>query len=305
MTIPGTPTRTHGRAGRLAAVFAAVLTGLGTVVLPAAPASAAARVTFSPATADPEYATRMSLRGSGFQAIKGGFGGIYVLFGWVGPNWRPSQGGVSGEDYLYVQDSEEKDNHGYQRFVAFEGSSTASDANGGTVHADGTWAADLIIPGATFPAKGRDGEIKQIDCRQVQCGIITIGAHGVVNRQNETFTPVTFVTPRQRSRPQAVKTAAPPPSTAPPPGAAVPSSGLPPSAAAAPGGAAAGGLVITPGAVASSPAADPVQPQATSAKTAAPKGWWIVGLAVAVVLVGAGGVLLYRRGKRAGAGAGA
>ena len=30
-----------------------------------------------------------------------------------------------------------------------------------------------------------------VDCRKVTCGVITVGAHGVANANNETFTPVT------------------------------------------------------------------------------------------------------------------
>ena len=32
----------------------------------------------------------------------------------------------------------------------------------------------------------------QVDCSEVQCGIITIGAHGVDNANNESFTPFDF-----------------------------------------------------------------------------------------------------------------
>ncbi|MBQ0825270.1 hypothetical protein [Streptomyces tagetis] len=194
-------------------VGAAALTSLGVlaaVLVPAPPAWAAARVTTQETTADPEYATTLHLRGTGFQSVKNGFGGVYVLFGTVSGTWRPSQGGTSGVDYVYVQDSETKDNHGYQRFVAFPGDPTAYAANGGTLAADGTWAATLVVPGAVFPAKGRDGGIRQIDCRTVQCGVITIGAHGVASPGNETFTPIDFATPKRPA--PAKKEASPDPS---------------------------------------------------------------------------------------------
>ncbi|MER8032311.1 hypothetical protein ABTZ78_25490 [Streptomyces bauhiniae] len=189
---PPPPAPRH-RSGRRA-VLALALASLFTLV-PAQSASAAARVTTTPGTADPDYATRVRLHGAGFQSVKNGFGGIYVLFGTVSGSWRPSEGGASGADYVYVQDSETKDNHGYQRFVAFPGDPTAYAANGGTVKADGTWDATLVVPGAVFPAKGRDGSVRQVDCRKVQCGVITIGAHGVANAHNETFTPIEFATP--------------------------------------------------------------------------------------------------------------
>lgn len=193
MTSPPASRRRFGRRAVLALALASLFT-----LVPARSASAAARVTTTPGTADPEYATRVRLHGAGFQSVKNGFGGIYVLFGTVTGAWRPSEGGASGADYVYVQDSETKDNHGYQRFVAFPGDPTAYAANGGTVKADGTWDATLVIPGAVFPAKGRDGSVRQVDCRKVRCGVITIGAHGVANAHNETFTPVEFATPTAR-----------------------------------------------------------------------------------------------------------
>ncbi|MEU6347640.1 hypothetical protein ABZ883_42805 [Streptomyces sp. NPDC046977] len=193
------PARPMNRRPLLRALFIAALMAATAVLVPASPATAAARVTVSPTTADPEYASELRLHGAGFQSVKNGFGGIYVLFGTVSGTWQPSQGGTSGEDYVYVQDSETKDNHGYQRFVAFPGDPTAYAANGGTLKADGTWDATLVVPGAVFPAKGRDGSIRQIDCRKVQCGVITIGAHGVANPDNETFTPVRFTTPTKHA----------------------------------------------------------------------------------------------------------
>ncbi|MEV0680801.1 hypothetical protein AB0I60_30235 [Actinosynnema sp. NPDC050436] len=180
------------------------------VALPA-PASAAGRVELSVATADPEYATAVDLRGTGFQSVPNAHGGIYVLFGWVGGTWQPSRGGQVGADYRYVQDSEAKDNNGFQRFVAFPGSDTASSANGGTIAPDGSWSARLVIPGARFAAVDRSGNTTQVDCTTAQCGVITIGAHGVVNPNNETFTPVRFAVPQgqQQGQPQQ-PTQAPP-----------------------------------------------------------------------------------------------
>ncbi|MFD8911635.1 hypothetical protein [Streptomyces sp. NPDC059575] len=208
---PAPPGRRRTGLRLLSSLAAAAFLTVAAVLVPAPPAMAAARVSASPATADPDYATKLRLHGAGFQSVKNGFGGVYVLFGTVSGNWRPSHGGTSGVDYVYVQDSETKDNHGYQRFVAFPGDPTAYAANGGTVRADGTWDATLVVPGAVFPAKGRDGAIRQVDCRKVRCGVITIGAHGVANPRNETFTPVDFAAPGAGQAP-ATKSAQPSPS---------------------------------------------------------------------------------------------
>lgn len=172
-----------------AVLAAALVVPVGT----AAPAAAAARVTVAngdgDAAVDPTYATTVTVSGAGFQSVRGGHGGIYVFFGTVRDGWRPSQGGQTGRDYLYVPDSESQDNQGHQRYLAFPGSDTAGSANG-TLGADGTWSTTLNVPGAVFQAVDREGRATTVDCRRVTCGVITVGAHGVVNATNETFTPV-------------------------------------------------------------------------------------------------------------------
>ncbi|OAP20244.1 MULTISPECIES: hypothetical protein [Amycolatopsis] len=202
---------------RFRAAVAVLAAGAAAGLVPVPASAAGASVRLSPAAADPDYATVLTLRGTGFQSIPKGHGGIYVLFGTVsGDRWRPSQGGATGTTYRYVQDSETKDNNGYQRFVAFPGGDTAYAANGGTIAPDGTWSAKLVVPGARFPAADRTGKATTVDCSTVQCGVITVGAHGVVNPENETFTPVTFAVPGAR-KPAVPKTAAPPPASSPPP----------------------------------------------------------------------------------------
>jgi hypothetical protein len=180
----------HSLAARLSA--AALLTAA--VLLPSA-AAADSRVSVAnpggQAKIDATYATTLKVSGSGFQSIKGGHGGIYVFFGTVKPGWQPSKGGATGQDYYYVPDSEAKNNQGFQRFVAFPGSDTASSANGGTMSASGGWSTEVVVPGATFQSYDRAGDVHTVDCRKVTCGVITVGAHGVTNAHNETFTPVT------------------------------------------------------------------------------------------------------------------
>jgi hypothetical protein len=163
------------------------------------------------ATVDPTYATTLSVKGSGFQSIKGGHGGIYVFFGTVAGAWQPSKGGVVGTNYRYVPDSESKNNQGFQKFVAFPGSDTAAAANGGTIKANGSWSTDMTVPGARFKTVDRAGKTVEVDCLKVTCGVITIGAHGVKNAKNETFTPVSFRSLAGAEAPAAVEeTTAPP-----------------------------------------------------------------------------------------------
>jgi hypothetical protein len=211
------------------------------VLLVPAPAQAAARVSVEnaqgSAKVDPKYATTLTVRGSGFQSIKGGHGGIYVFFGTVKGDWRPSKGGQVGTNYSYVPDSESRNNRGYQRFVAFPGSDTADSANGGTIRADGTWSTDMTIPGATFETVDRSGRTVTVDCNKVTCGVITIGAHGVKNGANETFTPVSFASLNGGKAPDPQPSAAAPAAdSAAPAGPAgeVPTTPTPPAAPAAP-----------------------------------------------------------------------
>lgn len=167
---------------------------LGVTLLGAAPAQGATRVSVSNQSGslaiDPTYATTLTLRGSGFQSISKAHGGIYVMFGAVRGRWQPSQGGVSGQDYFTVPDTESANNSGYLKYVAFPGSDTARSANGGQLSANGSWGTTLKVPGAVFKTYDRNGKVTTIDCRKDTCGVLTMGAHGVANANNETFTRV-------------------------------------------------------------------------------------------------------------------
>ncbi|MBB0969228.1 hypothetical protein G6016_09690, partial [Dietzia aerolata] len=70
----------------VAAVVALLGAGILTVAMPAT-AQAAARLSASSslggAVASTSGPTTFTVSGSGFQAIEGGFGGVYVGFGWV------------------------------------------------------------------------------------------------------------------------------------------------------------------------------------------------------------------------------
>lgn len=192
-------TRTTRRAASTTAGALALALALAGTLAVAGPAAAAARVGVTndrgTAVADSGGATSFTVRGSGFQSVAGGFGGVYVAFGWVrdpgGGGWRPSNGGVTGRDYRYVPDSESEDNAGYLRFVSFPGSSTEGEAQA-VMSASGTFTVRLTVPGPTFRAVDRSGNPVEVDCRQVTCGVLTFGAHGVKNARNETFTPVRF-----------------------------------------------------------------------------------------------------------------
>lgn len=189
------PWQARLRAGVAAALFTALCSVL-VVSGNAAPAHAAGRVDVSPApSADGE--TTVTLTGSGFQYLPNAPGGIYVSFGVVADpttnSWAPSQGGKSGSTFGYAATG------GTTILVSFAGGSSAEAANA-LIEADGTWTAQMRIPGSTFPSisgnphAGEATEGATIDCLKVQCGIITFGAHGMINSNNESFTPVSFMT---------------------------------------------------------------------------------------------------------------
>lgn len=207
----------------LAAVAAVAITG------PPLDASAAARVTVTSSAgagaASSSGSTTLTVRGSGFTSIPRAMGGIYVMFGTVedqaGGSWRPSRGGASGVTFRYVPDAEAADNKGYQRFVAFPGSDTSDAANGGQLAADGSWSTTLTVPGPVITVAGRGGALQQVDCRTSTCGVITVGAHGVKNAANETFTPVRFAAAAGASAaPSTSRSAGPTSSTGPSTGSA-------------------------------------------------------------------------------------
>lgn len=182
---------------RIRALLALALVATALSVGSTSPAHAGGKVTVTndqgTSQADSRYTTTFTVRGSGFQTVQGGFGGVYLMFGWVssGNSWKPSKGGVTGTDYRYIPDSESSNNHGYMKFIAFPGSSTESEAHA-VLTANGSFELELKVPGPKFNAVDRDGTSVSVDCLKVTCGIITIGAHGVKNTNNETFTPISF-----------------------------------------------------------------------------------------------------------------
>jgi len=191
---PSAPRPALVRAGAVVLLTSVGLVGLSTT----ASADPQVTVTDDSGTSDGTVTAGsvVTVTGSGFQSVQGGAGGIYVVFGWVddaeGGTWRPSNGGATGADYLYAPDTEDAENAGFQRFVAFPGSGTAAAANGGVIAEDGSWSTPLTVPAAQFDAMDRAGDAAPVDCTQVQCGVITFGAHGIKNATNETFTPLTF-----------------------------------------------------------------------------------------------------------------
>lgn len=143
-------------------------------------------ITVSPGLGLEDGPATLSLDGEGFPTSNGGstFGGAYIFFGAVTPvdgadsgSWAPSKGGRSGSNYDYAGSA-------YQSMVSYPGDVTGLIQ----MDADGDWSTTLPIPGPVFTSAAGN----EVDCYAVQCGVITIGAHGSVNAGVEVFAPVSF-----------------------------------------------------------------------------------------------------------------
>ncbi len=132
--------------------------------------------------------TKLTVTGSGFTKNTNG-SGLYVLFGYV--TKHPSAGGAAGAGYDYVPGSGGTGQDG-QGFVAWPdntGTGAAATAKfSGTKNAGFTQGG--VIARSTFTGQST----KRVDCLSgaVQCGVLTIGAHGAADAALETFTPVYF-----------------------------------------------------------------------------------------------------------------
>jgi hypothetical protein len=179
------------------------------------------------------------------------FGGIYLFFGWVQPGgqWGPSfksstsTQGLFGTSYSYPGEGggaeTRDDGTGTIRLISFTAGGESGTSTPFHMDGAGNWRSDLTIRGATYRYTDlRTGASNTVDCRAVQCGVFTVGAHGKASRTNERFTPITFVDPTGApAAPSAAAGAAPGRVT---PGAATPAPGPAGTDSSAPGTADAG-----------------------------------------------------------------
>jgi hypothetical protein len=131
-------------------------------------------------------------------------GGIYVFFGWVDQTkkaWGPSARNINNTDgnfgrtYLYPGEGgsgETREGQSGTSFVSFTASGESGSATEYHMDSNGNWTAPVEVPGAVFTTQVPGGGTKTTDCRQVTCGIFTIGAHGKASATNEKFTPLRF-----------------------------------------------------------------------------------------------------------------
>jgi hypothetical protein len=134
------------------------------------------------------------------------FGGIYLFFGWVQPGgqWGPSfksstsTQGLFGTSYSYPGEGggaeTRDDGTGTIRLISFTAGGESGTSTPFHMDGQGNWQSNLTVRGATYSYTDlRTGASNSVDCRIVQCGVFTIGAHGKSSRTNERFTPINFV----------------------------------------------------------------------------------------------------------------
>jgi len=140
-------------------------------------------------------------------------GGVYVLFGWVQPGstWGPSNtngtnsDGQFGITYSYIGErgaDTRDDGSGLNRFVSFTAGGVSGESTSfhmtmqdPPINSQGTWSTTITVPGSVYQwTDPVTQKVNTVDCLQVQCGVYTIGAHGIRSRPNEQFTPITFMT---------------------------------------------------------------------------------------------------------------
>ncbi|MFN8053427.1 MAG: hypothetical protein U0Q22_18445 [Acidimicrobiales bacterium] len=209
---------------------AAVVTTLLGGAVAAAPAGADAALSVSSTILSSDGPSTVTVTGRGYLVpphLAGSpvFGGVYVLFGWVRPGvgWGPSSrnavnsDGQFGLTYHYPGEGGtgdlRDDGTGTNRFVAF--TPGGIDASSTPFHMDdaGNWSVTLNISGPLYRwTDPFTGTSASVDCRSVQCGVLTIGAHGRPSQTNERFVPLTFAPSPAGPGP----TAAPPVATVPP-----------------------------------------------------------------------------------------
>lgn len=147
---------------------AVVVTALGLLVTAPQPAFAAS-VRVSPTTGLDPGGQTITVRGSGFDPRRNNKFGVYVVFGPRNADWVTNSNAYLSAKWVHP-----------------------GGAGGGSgqapMSASGSFSVTLSVK-----ARYTDGDGKKVDCLKTQCYVITMAAHGVPDRSQDTFTPVTFV----------------------------------------------------------------------------------------------------------------
>jgi hypothetical protein len=203
-----TQSRRSARVGAATAA-AALLAATGTAAH-GAQGSGNPSLRISTATLSADRATTVTVTGTDYLVPPHApganvFGGVYLFFGWVKPGiaWGPSaktstsNDGNFGFTFHYAGDGGDPatrdDGSGTMRMVSFTAGGESGNATSFHMDDAGNWTTTLVVHGATYQYQDpTTGQARTVDCRTVQCGVYTIGAHGKASRTNERFTPIAF-----------------------------------------------------------------------------------------------------------------
>jgi len=139
-------------------------TGLAVFGLSAPALAAGPEVTVSPATGVDPAGQTLTVNGSGFTA--NGLG-IYVSFGPKRADYFSNAGNYQATKWVRM--------------------GATPSAGQDVLNADGTFSTTLDVSATYTDANGND-----VDCRQIQCYVLTFAAHGSADRSQDTLVPVTF-----------------------------------------------------------------------------------------------------------------
>ncbi|TDD35832.1 hypothetical protein E1287_12655 [Actinomadura sp. KC06] len=151
------------RASRRGAVVAATAAGL--LVAASLPAHAAS-VQVAPTSGVNPAGQAVTVRGSGFDPVRNNKFGVYVVFGPRRPDWTSNSNAYLAANWVHP------------------GGSGGGQAR---MSPSGGFSVTLSVK-----AKYTDGDGRKVDCLATQCYVITMAAHGVPDRSQDTFTPIRF-----------------------------------------------------------------------------------------------------------------
>jgi len=172
---PGSRRRTR----LLGAVMATALLGGSLVVGGATPPASAAPtpvVSVTPSTGAGAAGQTLAVSGSNVSTTANGGIGIYVAFG-PHPDTLPADKWVNAAYYQNVA------------WTHPGGTGTATNKN---LENDGTFNFNLTRADGSPLTAVYTTSAGTFDCTQISCGVLTFTAHGVPDRTQDTFTPVSF-----------------------------------------------------------------------------------------------------------------
>ncbi|WP_157430695.1 hypothetical protein [Actinomadura macra] len=151
------------RAAIPASVTAATLAALALAADPAYAAS----VRVSPTSGVNPAGQSVTVSGSGFDPARNNGFGVYVVFGPRRANWVTDSNAYLAAKWVH-------------RGAAGSGGQAPMSSSGG-------FSVSLSVR-----AKYTDGNGRKVDCLKTQCYVMTMAAHGVPDRSQDTATPIRF-----------------------------------------------------------------------------------------------------------------